>query len=97
MRVRSPPLKRRTTFPPPELMTDHSNSASDEDQAMDMDQDVESPSFSNDGFGGPLGGSSGMSLDAMGKRAYGFGAGFEDVRMSEGRSSGHGHPMRSSE
>ncbi|CAD6583260.1 MAG: hypothetical protein TREMPRED_003513 [Tremellales sp. Tagirdzhanova-0007] len=32
MRIRSPPTKRRSTFPPRDLMTDHSHSASDEDQ-----------------------------------------------------------------
>ena len=51
MGIRSPPMKRHTTFHPPDLMTDHSNSASDEDQideTMDMDQSEDSPMLQDD-------------------------------------------------
>ena len=51
-RVKSPPLKRRATFPVshvqnghgqdvPELMTDYSNSSSNSDNDMSMDQDMD--------------------------------------------------------
>ncbi|WVQ80626.1 hypothetical protein IAT38_002731 [Cryptococcus sp. DSM 104549] len=40
-RVRSPVLNHQSSFPLPDLMPDHSNSASDDDHMMDQDMDMD--------------------------------------------------------
>lgn len=108
MRLRSPPLKRRATFPVaqpmPDLMTDYSNSASNSDEDMAMDHDMDgmgptSPIVTSSGYEGDGRGfvphydyEYGMS----GSGGMGFGPGaeedddFTEEMMEESESSAHG-------
>lgn len=66
-------------FPLPELVADHSNNASDDDQVMDMDQDMPDSS-SAIGPPSPAGGyaQDSYSYGAGGSGGFGFGPGAEE-------------------
>ncbi len=89
MQVRSPPLKRRSTFPPPDLLTDHSNSGSDEDQTMDMDLDdhmeMDSPMLDKEDFDP----NAGFNYGDSGTGGFGFGPGAEEDGMVDGVNVEH--------
>ncbi|ORX36779.1 hypothetical protein BD324DRAFT_656613 [Kockovaella imperatae] len=90
-----PPFKRRNTvsdsYAVPELVPDHSNSASDDDIAMDQDQGMESLESPNemdrDGCGIAMGRN--YAYESGGSGGFGFGPGAEEDDVMEEASSGH--------
>lgn len=78
MRMRSPTFNH-AGYPLPELVADHSNNASDDDQVMDMDQDMPDSSSAI----GPPSPAEGYAQDsysygAGGSGGFGFGPGAEE-------------------
>ncbi|WWD17401.1 hypothetical protein CI109_101842 [Kwoniella shandongensis] len=87
IRVRSPVLTHQHSFTLPELMTDHSNSASDDDQAMDQDMDMDGDmdmprSSSPVGPRSPVERCVGSYMyESGGSGGFGFGPGAEEDEM----------------
>lgn len=86
MRTKSPSSRQIAAFqPPPELLTDYSNSASDEDQAMDQDMDQDQD-MDNDALNGsanrfrdsPYNEELGFRFGHQGSGGFGFGPGAEE-------------------
>ncbi|KAK8864302.1 hypothetical protein IAR55_001549 [Kwoniella newhampshirensis] len=91
IRVRSPVLSHQHSFTLPELMTDHSNSASDDDQAMDHDMDLDMDmdgAMDMPGSSSPVGPRSPVErcggsymYESSGTGGFGFGPGAEEDEM----------------
>ena len=105
MRVRSPPLERRATFPlnPPDLVADLSNSNSDSDQDHDQVMDVDGEEEMDDKHMADaslrpyddesVGRGMGYPFGQSGSGGFGFGPGAEEDDESLQPANGNSFPF----